>query len=164
MTAGWVRATQTNQNNSGFFGSLEMIGTTPGQTILHTFWNINIWGSWGSVAQYPPGSSICRVGLVFDTAGIAPASTPTPITNASADWLDITTLCPVGQIATSTNVDWQYNWQFEQDREVTVKRKNTTAGNKSLYMAWEFTVASDALSGFTLNGWSSSIDAYVNTP
>jgi len=163
MSRGWVRATGTFPGVNNFFDGVEAIVVSSGQTVLHAFWNINIWGSWGSVSQYPPGSSICRAGIGFFDDGIG-GTTNTPISQASADWMDITTICPVGQIATSTNVDWQYNWQFEQDREIKVQRKANTATDMGLYIAWEFSVASDAVSGFNLPGWSFSIDAYVNTP
>lgn len=164
MTRTWARSLTVNQNNSGFYGHAEMISFNDGLTILRTVWSINLWGTWGSINQYPPGSSICRAGIIVGPSGLAPGSTPTPISQASEEWLDLVTLVPVGQIATSTNVDWQYNWATEVDRNAKAQRKNTSGAQESLYLSWEFSVASDAIGGFGMNGWSGATDSYINSP
>lgn len=164
MTRFWARALTVNQNNSGFYGSAEMTSIDPGLTILRTLWSINLWGTWGSVDQYPPGSSIARAGILVAQAGLDPSATPTPISQPDLPWLDLVTLIPVGQIATSTNVDWQYNWATEEDRNAKSQRKNVTAGPESLYLSWEFSVAADAISGFGMLGWSGATDSYINSP
>ena len=163
MSRGWVRATQTNVNNSGFFGSLEMIGVSDGQTVLRSFWNIGLIMTLTNPGQYPPGSSILRVGLGYFEDGLAPLSTPTPITNADADWLDIETIHPRVVLASSTQNIWQLNWDFPKDESVKSQRKNATGGAMGLYVAWEFSL-SNAVSGFTIPWWTASIDAYLNTP
>jgi hypothetical protein len=160
----WARTLAVDDNNSGFYGSKEMSGLSNGSTILRTLWSINLWGTWGSVDQYPPGSSIARAGIIVAAAGLAPADTPTPISQAEDDWLDLVTLVPLGQIATSTNVDWQYNWMTLEDRNAKAQRLNDTGSDQSLYLSWEFTVAPDAISGFAMLGWSGATDAYVNIP
>jgi len=105
MTDGWVRSTANNVNNDGFFGSAELISVNPGQTLLRAWWNIGLFYLEAAVDQYPPGSSILRAGVVYDLAGITPLSRPTPITNADADWLAITTVNPSGvQLSRAVNV------------------------------------------------------------
>lgn len=163
MSRAWSRAFYSSAATTGTYGGTQLITLTSGQTAMHSFWNINVWGTWGSVAQYPPGSSLMRAGLVVAASGLA-GDANTPISQPSADWMDITTICPVGQIATSTNVDWQYNWQLPVDRDVVVQRKNSGTTSLGIYVAWEFVVASDAVSGFSMGGWSASIDTYINTP
>lgn len=163
MTRGWVRATQTNVNNSGYFGSLEMIGVSSGQTVLRSYWNLALIQTLTNPGQYPPGGSICRVGLGYFEDGLAPLSTPTPITNADADWMDIETLHPRVVLASATDNIWQLNWDFFPDQSVASQRKNGTAGTMGLYLAWEFSLH-DEVSGFTIPWWTGSIDAYLNTP
>lgn len=164
MSRIWARTLAVDDNNSGYYGSKEMSGLNVGSTILRTLWSINIWGTWGSVDQYPPGSSICRAGIIVAEAGLAPSATPTPISQDTENWMDLVTLIPVGQIATSTGVDWQYNWATLPDRNAKAQRLNDTAGDQSLYLSWEFLVAPDSVSGFAVLGWSGATDAYVNIP
>jgi len=163
MSRGWVRATQTNVNNSGFFGSLEMIGVSDGQTVLRSYWNIGLIMTLTNPGQYPPGGSILRVGLGYFDDGLAALDTPTPITNADADWLDIETIHPRVVLASSVDNIWQLNWDFPKDESVKSQRKNATGSGKGLYVAWEFSLH-DEVSGFTIPWWTASIDAYINTP
>lgn len=160
----WSRSHAGNVNNAGYYGAVEMIPLDPGATILRTLWSINLWGTWGSVNQYPPGSSLCRAGIIIADPGLPLALIPTPISQADEEWMDLVTLIPVGQISTSTNVDWQYNWATPVDRNAKAQRKNETISGQSLYVSWEFEVASDALSGFGVLGWSSAADSYLNEP
>lgn len=164
MADGWVRATATDPNNSGFFGSVPLIGLTPGQTALRSWWNIGLYYLAADVDVYPPGSSILRAGVVYAEAGLAPLATPTPISNADADWLAITTLNPyVVQLSRATNVAWQINWGFNDDQSIKSQRKNQEVGNMALYLAWEMSL-NDEVSGFTMNGWWCSMDTLVRTP
>lgn len=163
MSRGWVRAVQTDVNNSGFFGSLEMIALSDGQTVLRSYWNIGLMGTWVNPGQYPPGGSILRVGLGYFEDGLAPLATPTPITNSDADWLDIETLHPRAEFTSATDLIYMLHWDFKPDQSVKSQRKNETGGAMGLYVAWEFSLH-DELSGFTIPWWTSSLDAYVNTP
>lgn len=163
MSRGWVRATQTNVNNSGFFGSLEMIAVADGQTVLRSYWNIALIMTLTNPGQYPPGGSILRVGLGYFADGLAALDTPTPITNADADWLDIETIHPRVVLASSVDNIWQLNWDFPKDESVKSQRKNATGDTMGLYTAWEFSLH-DEVSGFTIPWWTASIDAYINTP
>ena len=164
MTDGWVRAVANNPNNDGFFGSVPLIGLTPGQTVLRSWWNIGMYYLAADVDVYPPGSSILRAGVVYDVVDLAPSATPTPISNADADWLAITTINPtVVQLSRATNVAWQINWGFPVDVSIKSQRKNTTMANRTLYLAWEFSL-NDEVSGFTIPGWWCSLDSLVRTP
>lgn len=163
MTRQWLRITQTNQNNSGFFGSLEMTTVSPGDTVLRTYWNLALIQTLTNPGQYPPGGSICRVGLGYFESGLDPSVTPTPITNGDVDWMDIETLHPRVVLASAVDNIWQLNWDFFPDQSVASQRKNGTAGDMALYLAWEFNLH-DEVSGFTIPWWTGSIDAYINTP
>lgn len=165
MVDGWTRATASNPNNSGFFGSVPLTGITPGQTALRSWWNIGLYYLDTDVDQYPPGSSILRAGVCYAEEGLAPLSTPTPITNATdADWLAITTLNPYSvQLSRATNVAWQINWGFIDDQSIKSMRKNDTEDNMVFYLAWEMGLE-DEVSGFTMNGWWCSMDTLVRSP
>lgn len=164
MVDGWVRATANNPNNDGFFGSVPLVTLLPDQTVLRAWWNIGLYYLDSDVNVYPPGNSILRAGVVFDDADLLPSGTPTPITNADADWLAITTLNPYGvQLSRATNVAWQLNWGFIDDQSIKSQRRNDTAENRTLYLSWEMGLSGE-ISGFTMNGWWCSLDALVRTP
>lgn len=166
VVAAWIRSTNTNVRNNGFFGSSENISLNPGETVLRSFWNIGLTLTQTNPDQYPPGSSILRVGLCWAESGLAALSTPTPITNGDdADWLDIETLAPYSVVlASATQNIWQINWAFPKDEDVRSMRKNkNAAGNMGLYVAWEFALDAE-VSGFTIPWWYSSTDAYINVP
>lgn len=163
MTRSWARAVQTNENNSGFFGSSEMGGIASGETLLKAWWNIALVGTWVNPGQYPPGGSICRAGVVYAEAGLAPLSTPTPITNGDADWLTITTLNPRATFTSATDLIYMLHWDVELDKPIASMRKNGGATTMGFYVAWEFSL-SDEISGFTVPWWMSSLDTYTNTP
>ena len=163
MTRAWVRETSINNTAIADKGYVSMININPGQSILHSFWSIDIWGTWGSVNQFPPGSSIIRAGLLVNDILAAPKY---PITDRQLPWMDLVSLHPIGQIATSTNVDWQYNWNNGYtDREVKVHRKNLNiSGTLGIWLNWEIMVAADAFAGFDIGGWSATLDCYIDTP
>lgn len=164
MVDGWTRATASNPNNSGFFGSVPLILVQPGQTVLRSWWNLGLYYLSSDENVYPPGNSILRAGVVYDVADLAPLSTPTPISNADADWMAITTMNPTGvQLSRATNVAWQINWGFPIDLSIKSQRRNDTAGNMTMYLAYEFGLSGE-ISGFTLTGWWCSIDALIRTP
>lgn len=163
MPRSWNRSVSVNQNSFGYYGYVGGPILTPGDTVLRTFWSFNAWGLWGTLDTFPPGSSICRAGIVL--SDVTNPSPPTPITNIGADWMDLTTVTPIGQIATSTNVDWSYQWTTgPSDRDSKVHREVAAgAGSYFVLLSWEFQVAPDAVSGFGVAGWNASIDCYIDT-
>lgn len=164
MVDGWVRSTATNPNNDGFFGSVPLISVGVDQTVLRSWWNIGLYYLDAGVDVYPPGNSILRAGVVYDVADLTPSGTPTPITNADADWLAITTLNPYSvQLSRATNVAWQLNWGFAIDQSIKSQRKNETAAARTLYLAWEMSLDGEVM-GFTMNGWWCSMDSLIRTP
>lgn len=164
MTDGWVRATQTNVNNNGFFGYVPMISVAPGQTVLKAWWNVGMYYLDNPINVYPPGSSICRVGVAWINLDTIPAVAVTPISDASADWMAITTLNPeIVQLSRATDVAWQINWSFHIDEPIKSMRRNDTADDYGLMLSYEFSL-NDETSGFTINGWWASIDALIRTP
>jgi len=164
MTDGWIRSTSSNANNSGYYGSTERILVHPDQTALRSWWNIGLYYLEAGIDQYPPGSSILRAGLLYDVSGLDPSATPTPISQADADWLAITTINPsVVQLSRAVNVAWQINWGFPIDISVKSQRKNQTAEDHSLYICWEWGLQ-DQEAGFEIDGWWCSLDTYMRTP
>lgn len=166
VATSWRRQTNTNVNNGGFFGSAENIQLAPGETALRSFWNIGLVMTLTNPGQYPPGSSILRVGLLWDEGDLEPLATPTPISQGDdADWMDIETLAPYSVVlASSVDNIWQINWAFPKDEDVKSMRKNgNETGQMGLYVCWEFAL-DDEVSGFTIPWWYSSTDCLVNTP
>lgn len=164
MTDGWVRAVQTNVNNFGFFGYVRMITVQPGQTVLRAWWNIGMNYVLDDFGEYPPGSSILRVGVAYLNADTMPAINLTPISDASADWMAITTLNPhTVTLARATTNAWVLTWGFPIDLSIKSQRRNDTGDDFALQLAWEFAL-NDEAAGFTIPGWWSSIDALIRTP
>ena len=166
VATAWRRSTNTNVNNSGFYGSAENIQLVPGQTALRSFWNIGLILTLTNPDHYPPGGSLLRVGLLWDESDLDPSMTPTPISQGDdADWMDIETLAPYSVVlASSVDNIWQINWAFPKDEDVKSMRKNSNvSGNKSLYVAWEFAL-DDEVTSFAIPWWYSSTDSLVNTP
>lgn len=164
MADGWVRATASNPNNSGFFGSVPLILVQPGQTVLRSWWNLGLYYLSSDENVYPPGNSILRAGVVYAAEGLEPLETPTPISNAGDDWMAITTMNPTGvQLSRATNVAWQINWGFPVDASIKSQRRNDTENDMTMYLAYEFGLSGE-IEGFTLTGWWCSIDALIRTP
>jgi hypothetical protein len=164
MADGWVRATASNPNNSGFFGSVPLILVQPTQTVLRSWWNLGLYYLSSDENVYPPGNSILRAGVVYAEAGLEPLETPTPISNAGDDWMAITTMNPTGvQLSRATNVAWQINWGFPIDLSIKSQRRNDTENDMTMYLAYEFGLSGE-IEGFTLTGWWCSIDALIRTP
>lgn len=164
MVDGWVRATASNPNNSGFFGSVPLISVGVDQTVLRAWWNVGLYYLSSDENVYPPGNSILRTGVVYDVADLEPLETPTPISNADADWLAITTMNPhVVQLSRATNVAWYISWGFPVDMSIKSQRRNDTEAARTLYLAYEFGLSGEIM-GYTLTGWWCSIDALLRTP
>jgi len=164
MVDSWARSTKTNENNSGFFGSSAMVNVADTRTVLKSWWNVGFYYLDAGVDQYPFGASLLRAGLLYADAGIAPLDRPTPVTNADADWLAITTLNPYSvQLSRAVNVAWQINWGFGIDLPVKSQRRNDTGDTKVLYICWEIALNGE-VSGFTMNGWWASLDALIRIP
>jgi len=154
----------TNPNNDGFFGSVPLVGLTPGQTFIRGWWNVSMFYLDTDVNIYPVGSSLLRAGIVWDVVDLEPLETPTPISNPDADWVAITSINPYSvQLSRATNVAWQINWGFPIDLSIKSQRRNDSEANMVLYAAWEMALE-DEVSGFTMNGWWASLDALVRTP
>lgn len=164
MADGWVRAVAANPNNDGFFGSVPLIAVGVDQTVLRSWWNVGFFHVLDPSADYPPGSSILRAGVCYDVGGLTPAGTPTPITNADADWLAITTLNPSQVVlARATTNAWVTVWGFPIDLSIKSQRRNDTASSRTLYVAWEMDL-NDEAAGFTMTGWTATMDSLIRTP
>lgn len=143
------------------FGCVPMAAVVAGQTVTRCLWAASFSGSASSVAGWPPGSAILRVGLILDVPGLTKATCPTPIAQSTADWMDIVTCRWQGGIAESTNVDWLwYTGVGNPDKEAKAQRKNSTANPLQLYVAWESLFASDTAVGFTFTG-TAACDAFL---
>lgn len=163
MARGWVRSSQSNGNNNGFYGYFAMVGVLPTQTVLRSYWNIGLHGTYVNPGQYPFGGSYLRVGMAWATPEDLSTNRPTPITNADADWMDIETLYPSVVLASSVDNIWLLNWQFPKDESVKSQRKNDTSEDRFLWVAWEMSLFEPS-DGFSVTWWSCTVDAYLNTP
>lgn len=160
MARGWARSTVTDPVNFGTVGWSNMIGLHPGQTVLRSYWNIGLVGTYTNPGQYPPGGSILRVGMSYNDPLV---EIPTPISAPDADWMDIETIHPRVVLASAVDNIWQLNWDFVKDESVKSQRKNDTAEEFVLQVSWEFATFEPAV-GFNVPWWTASVDAYINTP
>ena len=166
MTDGWVRSTVTGTNNFGQWSAVQMVTLLPGQTVLRSWWN---WGGAyldSGVNQYPPGDSLLRVGLLYAQSGLSAITTPTPVSQADADWLAITTLNPssvqLSQSSTTGN-SWAMNWGFPWDQSAKSMRRNDTGVDMGLYICSEWAFSAQH-TDFGTGNYSASLNALVRTP
>lgn len=161
----WRRICASNANSGGYYGGMMGPYILPGETVLRSWWNIEIYDLAAPVNTYPPGGSMLKAGIVYDTAGLALNDIPSPIAQSFADWLSLSTCPPrIVQFSRATNVAWQINWGFPQDISAKSMRKNTSNEVKALYVSWEFALGADREPGWTVNNWAYSIDTLVRLP
>lgn len=160
MARGWVRSSVNNGNNFGVAGLWPMVTIQPGQTVLRSYWNIGLIGTYTNPGQFPPGGSYLRVGLSYNDPAV---ETPLPISNADADWMDIETLQASTVLASSVDNIWHLQWNFPKDESVKSQRKNTTAVDHVLQVSWEFGTF-EPMTNFSVPWWYATVDAYINTP
>lgn len=164
MSRAWTRGVSTNANTFGYYGYVPLGTLAPGQTLLRTLWSLQLHKTYGDFDYFPPGSSICRAGILV-TSTTEAGYPQTPISNESANWVDLVTLPPQVDLAVSTDTNWFLQWNTgNTDRNSVVHRLNSTAATQQLLLAWEFQVTTDSASGFGVDGWNCSVDAYINTP
>jgi len=166
VTDEWVRGVALTPNDQGFFGGVELSQLPPESTLLRSWWNFNCYYTDSGQAQYPPGSSILRAGLIVTTPGLPVLSMPTPITNQDEDWLSITTLNPRFvdfELGGATSPSWHIQWGLPTDLSAKSQRRNRTEGNQGIYLTWEF-LRADTPVTFRINRWNASWDLYIRTP
>lgn len=158
----WLRGVRVDGPNGGFYGASQPIGVNVNQTVLKSYWNIGIYGTWGDVAGYPPGSSILRAGLLMAENELPLQDTPTPISNPEADWLDIETINPYVVYGVSNANNWNVRWGFRFDQQVKAMRRNRGPELQGLYVSWEFQLGSNRVDPFIIGGWNCSVDALLS--
>jgi hypothetical protein len=88
---------------------------------------------------------------------------PLPITDGTADWVDIVTVGFHGSIAESTNVDWLWFATIgPPEKEAKAQRKNTTGGLQSVYLTWEANFGPSTDPAFTFAGAASCDSIILN--
>lgn len=165
MVDGWARSVATQPNSFSYWGYVPLVGVSPGQTVLRSWWNISVGATFGDSAAYPPGASVLRAGIAYvseaDTLGLK----PTPVSNADADWMAITSIPPhsVSLNQTTAGNTWNFEWNMGIDKSIKSQRKNTTTENHFLWLAWEFSLK-ETIVGFEGFQWWGTLDAYLRTP
>lgn len=158
----WKRVCASNANSGGFYGAMQGPTILDGETLLRSWWNLEIFDLVAPENNYPPGGSILKTGLVYAEAALPLNSTPTPVSNGDAEWLSLSVCNPrIVQLSRATNVAWQINWGFAQDISAKSMRKNQTGGSMAVYVSWEFALGADAMTGFAINNWGYSVDCLV---
>lgn len=157
----WHRAALTDPTTSPGFGAALLAEVLPGETVLRSWWNIEIFRTDGAT-DYPPGASILRAGICWAEFGLLPAQVPGPVTFPNADWMAITTINPrIVDLSRATNVVWQIHWGFTEDRSIKSQRKNRSeTDSMGLYVSWELTYNGTPVN-ITPQGWNASIDTLV---
>lgn len=158
----WKRVCASNANSGGFYGAMQGPTILAGETLLRSWWNLELFDLVAPENNYPPGGSILKTGLVYAEAALPLNSTPTPVSNGDAEWLSLSVCNPrIVQLSRATNVAWQINWGFAQDISAKSMRKNQTGGSMAVYVSWEFALGADAMTGFAINNWGYSVDCLV---
>lgn len=142
----WRRTTFV-QDTANFFGHVPGIAVQPGETVIKTFWSLSVWTVNGNEPTYPPGSSLLRAGIIFDSFA-SPAGN-TPVSQADALWMDLTTMPWHTDLEETTEVDWLTTANTgPSDREAAAMRKNDFAEPYTVYVSWELAPSSLQKSGF----------------
>lgn len=157
----WQRASLAFPAANPYWGGSNAILLFPGETVLRTWVNISVWGLWSAVNAYPPGNSLLRAGLIIDEAEAS--QDPTPVSQENEPWMWLSTLQPTVQLSRATNVAWHIVWSFPTDISVKAQRKNSSAVNQVIRLAWEFEL-SGQVDPFAVSGWNGSIDALIRDP
>lgn len=135
----WRRTTFADSDDAGF-GSYEAVVLDFGETIIRSYWSFQIHSAVATAPGGDPvGSLLCRAGLVAAVSGLAPASTPTPISQPGDDWLDVRTAPWHLQLAPSTStLDWVVNARIaEQDVKSQRRTDPASPTTQSIYWSWE---------------------------
>lgn len=158
----WRRICASNLNAGGFYGAMMAHAIAPGETLLRTWWNLEIYDLGVGENTYPPGGSILKTGLLYDVANLGLNDTPTPVSNPDAEWLSLSVCNPrIVQLSRATNVAWQINWGFAQDISAKSMRKNSTGVTMATYVSWEFALGADRVANWAVNNWGYSVDCLV---
>lgn len=158
----WKRICASNANAGGFYGAMQGPTILDGETLLRSWWNLEIFELEAPENSYPPGGSICKAGLVYAEAALGLNETPTPVSNPDAEWLSLSVCNPrIVQLSRATNVAWQINWGFAQDISAKSMRKNQTGGSMAVYVSWEFALGADRMTDWAINNWGYSVDCLV---
>jgi hypothetical protein len=105
------------------------------------------WTLWGDTPTYPPGSSLLRAGLLFDS--VDSPSFDTPVSQPNADWADLVTLPWHPGLSVSTDANWILTADTgTTDRDSRVARANTFGEFYSMWISWELATSSLQVSGF----------------
>lgn len=165
MSDGWVRSSGAQITSNPYWGYVPLISVHPGQTVLRAWWNTGISLVNPNSTEYPAGASYLRAGVAWVSESDATANAPTPVTNADADWMAITSINPrsVQFSNAATTVPWFSLYGFDIDLSIKSQRKNQTSEVYFLWFAWEFGLSGESSdwNGFE---WWASMDAYVRTP
>lgn len=155
----WVR--NMGQNTAADFKGFTPMGELgPGETVVRTLWAFNCANTLSSSGSSPAGSAFVKAGLILRPPGAV--TLVNPIDDPTEDWMDIMT-CPWrGNIATSTNIDYQQYAGFGgPDREALAQRNNASGTDDlQLYVSWQSWFGQDTDGGFNFFT-TTSVDAYV---
>lgn len=158
----WRRVCASNANAGGFYGAMQGPTILAGETLLRSWWNLEIFDLAAAVNQYPPGGSILKTGLVYAEAALGLDQTPTPVSNPDAEWLSLSVCNPrIVQFSRATNVAWQINWGFAQDISAKSMRKNLTGASMAVYVSWEFALGADREPDWAVSNWGYSVDCLI---
>ena len=158
----WRRVCASNANAGGFYGAMQGPTILDGETLLRSWWNLEIFDLSAGVNVYPPGGSILKTGLVYAEAALGLNDTPTPVSNPEAEWLSLSVCNPrIVQFSRATNVAWQINWGFAQDISAKSMRKNQTGGSMAVYVSWEFALGADRETDWAVSNWGYSVDCLI---
>lgn len=166
MATLWMRNGTTTPVNNGTWGHWHPSGAANhvliGETALRTYWDAELWATYGETNQYPPGSSLIRVGLIMLPPGTQEADIPSPLSQGGEDWMDVKTVHPQVQLAQSVSTAWQLNWSTGEQDVKSMRRAREL--DLAAFVVWEMEVGPGAVQDFVIAGWNVAVDQLVQTP
>lgn len=142
----WRRTTFV-QDSLGYYGYSPGIAVQPGETVIRTLWSLQVWNVYGASTTYPPGTSLLRAGIIFDS--FASPRHDTPVSQAFSDWMDLTTIPWNVELQEAVNADWLIRASTGQgDRDSRAMRKNDTAEPMTVWVSWEIATSAWQIADF----------------
>lgn len=139
-------------------GHIDLITLRPNETLAATWWSVWLSGFYQG-ETFPVGFSVGKWGLVlYNPLG----DPPDPLTDPSADWIDIV------PVVWKTSVDYgsQTVWSVNADtgipqRKAQAQRRNTYGATVTLAMCWHYWGEQSATNWLDGIQWACTADAYI---
>ncbi len=136
----WRRADFFVELDDQAWNTKQMVTIEPGESVLRVRWGIQLAGSTDDVSGFwPTGNIVVKAGILYDAAGIAVDTAPTPISQPGDDWLDMCFMPWTAVMDLETTIGWSFQTHIQQ-REARERRDNPSdvLTDDAVYLCWEW--------------------------